>query len=232
MDPIKALLFDKDGTLFDFQATWGTWAHGFFAKVAQTPQEAAALHEALAYDPEARAFLPQSIAVAGTPTEITEVIVACLPDRNPQEIIDLIEETSKLAPLSEAVPLKPLLRGLAADGYRLGVATNDIHSAALANLEATGIRDAFEFVIGYDSGPKPKPAPDMVLAFAAHVGLPPSQLVMIGDSLHDLKAGRAAGARTVGVLTGTAVTAELAPFADVVLPNIGALPNWLAGLRE
>ena len=47
------------------------------------------------------------------------------------------------------------------------------------------------------------------------------------DSLHDLEAGRAAGMRTVAVLTGVAVAAQLAPHADVVLPDIGALGAWI-----
>ena len=50
---------------------------------------------------------------------------------------------------------------------------------------------------------------------------------MVGDSRHDLIAGRAAGMQTVGVLTGMAELADLAPFADVVLPDIGHLPLWL-----
>ena len=50
---------------------------------------------------------------------------------------------------------------------------------------------------------------------------------MVGDSLHDLDAGRAAGMRPVAVLTGIARAGDLAPHAEVVLPDIGALPAWL-----
>ena len=50
---------------------------------------------------------------------------------------------------------------------------------------------------------------------------------MVGDSRHDLEAGRAAGMRPVAVLTGIARAADLAPHAEVVLPDIGALPAWL-----
>ena len=50
---------------------------------------------------------------------------------------------------------------------------------------------------------------------------------MVGDSAHDLIAGRAAGMQCVGVLTGTATRADLAPLADVVLPDIGHIPDWL-----
>ncbi|MFD2856539.1 HAD family hydrolase [Seohaeicola zhoushanensis] len=50
---------------------------------------------------------------------------------------------------------------------------------------------------------------------------------MVGDSTHDLFAGRTAGMHTVGVLTGVAGHEDLAPHADVVLPDIGHLPAWL-----
>jgi phosphoglycolate phosphatase len=54
---------------------------------------------------------------------------------------------------------------------------------------------------------------------------------MVGDSLHDLHAGRAAGMRVAAVLTGLATAAELAPHADVVLRDIGHLPGWLEAQR-
>jgi phosphoglycolate phosphatase len=50
---------------------------------------------------------------------------------------------------------------------------------------------------------------------------------MVGDSLHDLRAGRAAGMTTIGVLTGVAGAEELSPSADLILPDIGHLPAWL-----
>lgn len=54
---------------------------------------------------------------------------------------------------------------------------------------------------------------------------------MVGDSRHDLEAGRAAGMRTVAVLTGIAKREELEPHADVVLADIGAIPGWISGLK-
>ena len=50
---------------------------------------------------------------------------------------------------------------------------------------------------------------------------------MIGDSTHDLHSGREAGMFTIGVLTGPATAEDLAPHADVVLANIGHIPQWL-----
>ena len=70
----------------------------------------------------------------------------------------------------------------------------------------------------------------MCLAFLRQTGLDPRRTAMVGDSRHDLQAGRAAGMRTVAVLTGIAKAPELAPLADVVLPDIGHLGAWIDGL--
>ena len=71
----------------------------------------------------------------------------------------------------------------------------------------------------------------MCLAFLRQTGLDPARVAMVGDSRHDLDAGRAAGMRTVAVLTGVAGREELAAHADVVLSDIGAIPDWLTGLK-
>ena len=95
-----------------------------------------------------------------------------------------------------------------------------------------GVVDLFDFIAGYDSGHGAKPAPGQLYAYCKKTGLEPAQCVMVGDSTHDLDAGRAAGMRTIGVLTGPARQAELAPFADVVLPTIAAIPDWLISQNQ
>ena len=140
----------------------------------------------------------------------------------------LLNDEAEQAPQAEAVPLVPLLTRLRDAGLKLGVATNDAERPARAHLEAAGITSFFDFIVGYDSGHGGKPAPGQLLAFASHVDLTPDQIAMVGDSTHDLRAGRAAGMTCIAVLTGLATEAELAPFADVVLPDVGYLPEWLA----
>jgi phosphoglycolate phosphatase len=110
---------------------------------------------------------------------------------------------------------------------RLGVATNDGEAPARAHLAIAGVSDLFDFVAGFDSGWGGKPAPGQLAAFVARTGLAPAHVAMVGDSRHDLMAGRAAGMRTVAVLTGIAEAPELSPLADAVLPDIGHLAGWL-----
>ena len=150
-----------------------------------------------------------------------------LPHRDVGEMEHYLTASAQDVPLAPVVPLDAFLTGLKHRGLKLGVMTNDSEVGARAHLTAAGIVGCFDFIAGFDSGYGAKPDPDPLLAFARALGLDPSRVVMVGDSLHDLVAGRAAGMQTVGVLTGPACRAELAPCADAVLPDIGHLSVWL-----
>lgn len=226
--PCQAILFDKDGTLFDFGTTWEAWAGAFLLRLAEQDHDRAAhLGRQIGFDTTNQRFRPDSIAIAGTSGDVALALVPHFPTLSHSALIDILNQESQSAPQSEAVPLIPLLDQLRAMGLKLGVATNDGEMPALAHLQASGVVDRFDFIAGYDSGHGAKPGPGQLLAFATAMDLDPDCVVMVGDSTHDLIAGRAAGMRTVGVLTGLAETSELAPHADVVFPNIGHLPAWL-----
>lgn len=225
---VGAILFDKDGTLFDFGATWNAWAKAFLMRLANGDRaRAVALGHVIGFDLEAGLFAPDSFVIAGTPDELVATLSPECPDLTDPALFALINEEAADAPMAEAVPLAPLLERLSASGLRLGVATNDAEAPAFAHLDAAGVRHWFDFIAGSDSGYGAKPEPGQLLAFCSSVGVAPDRVLMVGDSTHDLMAGRAAGMRTVAVLTGLATAADLQPFADLVLPDIGHLPDWL-----
>jgi phosphoglycolate phosphatase len=229
---IKAILFDKDGTLFDFEASWGDWMVNAIATLSRGDDAvAAALAGVLRFDHVARRFAPDSPVIAGTQEEIVPLMAPLVPSMSAAQIAVALEHSAAAAAMVAAVPLRPLLEGFRRDDYALGVATNATLAEAYPHLDAADVTEFFDFVAGCDSGFGAKPDPGMCLAFAAHLGHAPDTVLMVGDSLHDLTAGRAAGMRTAGVLTGIAQAEDLAPFADVVLPDIGALPTWLAEVR-
>ncbi|MCB1358502.1 MAG: HAD family hydrolase [Maritimibacter sp.] len=226
-----AVLFDKDGTLFDFNATWVAWVEAMLARwSAGDAGLADRLAMALDFDRAARVFRPGSVVIAGTPDDVAAAVAPVL-GAAPGDLVARLNAEAAAAPMAEAVPLAPLLSGLAGAGLRLGVATNDGEAPARAHLARSGVEGLFAFIAGSDSGHGGKPAPGMLLAFAAAVGIDPERIVMVGDSTHDLRAGRAAGMQTIGVLTGLAAAETLAPFADAVLPDIGHLPDWLADVE-
>ncbi|MBF9046640.1 HAD-IA family hydrolase [Rhodobacterales bacterium LSUCC0031] len=228
---IKGLLFDKDGTLFDFQQSWGGWAHDLIMTLAADDDARfARLTDVLGYDAPNRVFFPHSLVIAGTARDQAEALAPHLPGRDLDALEVWLAEAARSAAMVPAVPLKPLLNAFLQEGFSLGIATNDAEAAARRQLELAEITDLFHFIAGYDSGFGAKPLPGMCLGFASACDLDPAHCVMVGDSLHDLEAGRAAGMRVVAVLTGVATAADLAPHADVVLRDIGQLPGWLASL--
>jgi len=228
-DRVRGLLFDKDGTLFDFEATWNVWTRGLLQdESGGDPERLSRMAGAVGYDLDRTAFHPDSPVIAGTADELAMRLLPHTDDATPEALVARMNVRAAAAPQVPAVPLAPLLDGLRAAGYRLGVATNDAAVPARAHLDQAGVLDRFDFVAGSDSGHGAKPGPGPCLAFAAALDLDPGACVMIGDSLHDLHAGRAAGMRTAAVLTGPAGAVTLAPHADIVLDSIGGLPGWLA----
>ena len=228
MAEIRGLLFDKDGTLFDFQETWGGWAADLMLELVKGDEvRADRLADRIRLDRAARRFLPDSIAIAGTAEEVVSALLPDLPELRFDQLLDWIIESSLDLSPAEAVPLAPLLARLRDAGYVLGVATNDAETAARAQIGGIGLDMYFEFIAGADSGHGAKPGPGQCLAFCEATGLRPAQVAMIGDSTHDLYAGAAAGMIPIAVLTGTATRADLAPHAAVVLADIGRLPGWI-----
>lgn len=233
MTAIRGIIFDKDGTLFDFGATWEAWAHGFLLRLTNGDRpRAKRIGLDIGYDTTRRRFDRDSVVIAGTPDEVAAALRPHFGDLDHAAVLDLINDEAKEAPQSEATPLQPLLQRFRDDGIALGVATNDAVEPALTHLRVAGVETFFDFIAGFDSGYGAKPAPGQLQAFCSATGLPPESVVMVGDSLHDLHAGDAAGMRRVGVLTGLADEDTLRPFADAVLPHIGHLPDWIAGQRE
>lgn len=229
---IDGIVFDKDGTLFDFRKSWGAWARSLLESLAEDDSHLRRMADAIGYDPDARDFAPDSPVIAATAHDIAAEMLPFLPGYSLQNLVMHLNEKAQAAVMAEAVPLEATLQALRKRGLKLGVATNDYEAPARAHLTSHGVDGHFDFIAGCDSGHGAKPGPGMLLAFAQRTGLAPGRVVMVGDSRHDLEAGRAAGMRVVAVLTGIAGHHELAPHADAVLPDIGGLGGWIDGLAR
>ena len=120
-----------------------------------------------------------------------------------------------------------VLAALRRRGYRLGIVTNDAEANARAQAARLGIGHLMDFIAGYDSGFGAKPSGEPVLAFARASGADAQDVALVGDSVHDLTAARAAGAVAIAVASGPTPRALLAPHADAVIESIADLPAWL-----
>ena len=226
---IRGVIFDKDGTLFDFQSTWGIWTAQILVRIAGSDGALLGqLARALGYDTEARRVQPGSVIVAGTPMEIAAVIHGYMPAMSQTQIFDWLNKEAETAPQVLVTDLHRLTAELRRINLGLCVMTNDAENPARAHLASVEALDLFDFVIGSDSGFGAKPDAAPLLALADKMDIPAAACVMVGDSTHDLHAGRAAGMRAVAVLTGLAEADELAPLADAVLPDVSHLPAWIS----
>lgn len=225
---IQAILFDKDGTLYSFDATWGGWCADVISDYSHgSVRRAQAIADALAFDLEKTCFHPHSPVIAGTADVAAELILPHMPGWSFQALLSDLNERAGRVTGIPPTPLRPLLEHLREQGLALGVATNDAQSSAIRQLERSGVLDLFSSVLGYDSGYGAKPWPGQLLAFAKSLSLPPAAIAMVGDATHDLNAAHAAGCLRVGVLTGPARKETLLPHCDLLLNSIADLPGAL-----
>ncbi|MHB2166929.1 HAD family hydrolase [Alsobacter sp. R-9] len=234
--PLKGILFDKDGTLIDFDLTWGPAAYEVMREMAEGNEAVfRRLAELNHLVIEEKRFLRTSPLVAGTSSSYGHLWAEALGRENHPDLHAEMDRRLRdwglrtMAPIGEP---RAVLEQLVAAGYRLGIATNDAEASAIAQAEVMGLGPHLDFIAGYDSGHGEKPEPGMVLAFARAIGAAPSEVALVGDSTHDLHAARKAGAVAIAVLSGPAPREELEPHADLVVDSIAALPEALARLAD
>jgi phosphoglycolate phosphatase len=229
---IRAILFDKDGTLLDFNAAWAPayetasrFAAGGDRKMAETFLKTTGM------DLETRISAAGSLLAAGNSSEIAAAWIeagaafetAVLAAELDRIFVDRMHDAAPLPGIAQSVET------LSKRGFTLGVASSDSEAAIRAFLEGSGLAPKFAFVTGYDTGHGPKPEPGMVHGFAAALGLALSEIAVIGDNTHDLEMARSAGAGlAIGVLSGTSKRHDLEHMADVVLDSAADLPAYLA----
>ena len=230
----RGIVFDKDGTLLDFNQTWlpvyrlaaDEFADGDAVLAAQ-------LLEQHGFDAAAGRFIGGSLLAAGNNRQIAETWARQVgkSDRISQlrrRLHGIFRDQSA----RQATPVRdlaPTLKRLKQAGMKLGVATADSHDGIINTLQSFDVLSAFDFLAGYDSGHGVKPEAGMVIAFCRQMELPANEVVVVGDNRHDIEMGRNAGAGLcVGVLTGTSTRADLESLADLVLDDISGLPGVLA----
>ncbi len=232
---IRGLLFDKDGTLIQSDATWVPIYRKLLCdQFGIDDAQANAMMQPVGYDPSTDGFVANSMLASGTTRQLVQT---WWPDLDAAGIAAKLKMIDvDYAPLSKSMlqplmPLAPLLTQFRAMNLRVGVATNDSHFSALNHMAHLGVLDLFDEVIAADTVPIPKPSGDMIRKFATSQGLRTSDIAMVGDNSHDMEEARNGGAGlAIAVLSGNSDHGDIAHLADYTLASISELPALLRSL--
>jgi len=193
-----ALIFDLDGTLVDT-----VYAHVFawqraFAEVG-LPIDGWRIHRRVGMS----GGLFARAAAREVGRELTRDETEALQRRHGELFRELLPERQ---PLPGAIDLLADLRRY---GVTHGIATSGRRPEIDASLEALGVPAAM-VVVERGEVARAKPEPDLFLACADRLGVPPPSCYVVGDAVWDLLAARRAGMLSVGLLSGGYGEAELA----------------------
>jgi phosphoglycolate phosphatase len=232
LDGIDLVIFDKDGTLIEFDSMWSGWAVALADGLAVATGKAVdgPLYAMLGYDLASGAVLPGG-GLAATPMSrlhdltrdvlLATGLTADAVDRALAAAWHAPDPVGLARPLAD---LPALFETLHASGRHVAVATTDDRDPTTRTLAALGIAEAIDAFVCADDGVAVKPAPDMAIHLCRVVGVPPTRTAVVGDSAADLQMARAAGAGlAIGVLTGVGGRADLEPLADEVIESIARL---------
>lgn len=246
LNKIRGILFDKDGTILDFNAMWIPVAEELVNEII----------DGLVHSPKAnvKEKLFQSIGIIhgkidskgvyahGTAEDIAgefiKVFNRC--DINYGDAADfkkhIIDKYNKIAKddRREVIPtanLKMVFEGLKKQGVYIGVSTADTDESTEYCLKRLGVYHYFDFIGSDDGRFKRKPDPDLLNHFCKVCRLMPYEVAVVGDTMVDMMFARNGNAGyAIGVLSGVGEEEELNKLADVICPSIEFLINEPAKL--
>lgn len=213
------MLFDKDGTIVDYHRTWDAATGEALRESAHDDSALEIVAALLDYDLEAGSIGPTSPLIAESNDTIAALIGPFVDVERCFEVVERVAVEQVVA----APGAGPTLRRLEADGTALAIVTNDYAEIARKQLDALGFADLFGVVVGCDSGLGAKPEPGIVSGTLDLLGVGPQQATIVGDSDHDLAAGRAAGVSTVLVTNGREPADRTAELADRIITGLTEL---------
>lgn len=221
-----AIVFDKDGTLLDFSATWDPAIYEAIRSAAPEDEaKQAKIADLLGFDLQARTCLTDAPVVHQSNTELVELVSPltdgrALLDRGAQ----LVNEHVTAVPDADDV-----LRALREAGIPTCVATNDEEASTRAQLDALGWlaggseSPLLSAVFACDSGHGSKPEPGMLLAAATATGVAPERCAMVGDAAGDLVAAKRAGFAAAILVGPEEAVGQHAHLADFWVRDLGGL---------
>lgn len=204
----RAVLFDLDGTLVDSVADIAESLNEVLAEEGRSPYSLA----------EVKRMVGEGVVRL---MEKAFGETARAPERAERFTEIYTPRSARLTrPMAGAFEALDHFKG---QGVPLAVCTNKPDEAAREVLEALGLLPYFREVVGGTSGLPRKPDPATLLEAAHRLGATPAETLMVGDSLPDVTAARAAGMAVVVVDSGYGEVAAGDLSADAVLTGLADL---------
>jgi phosphoglycolate phosphatase len=183
--PIKAVVIDLDGTLLDTATDLAEAANNMLAELDRPPVGVDVLKT---YIGNGVTRLVKRALTRNEEEEPDDVLLGKAIPAFERYYARNVSKTSRPFP-----GVVEGLQALRAAGFRLACVTNKTQRFTLPLLEDTGLLDYFELVLSGDSLPRKKPDPLPLVHASQHFGIDVGNLLLIGDSLNDTQAARAAG---------------------------------------
>jgi phosphoglycolate phosphatase-like HAD superfamily hydrolase len=216
---IKALCFDVDGTLSDTDDLYKQKVQRFFPKFLFREPDHAARRFVMWAEAPGNALLGLADTL-GIDDEMVAVIDwMARHRRQPSKSFLLVEGVDHM--LAE-------FKGK----YPMSIVSARDEKGTMRFLEQFNLVQYFDSIVTGLSAHHTKPYPDPVVLAAKKMGVKPVECLMIGDTTVDMRAGKSAGAQTVGVLCGFGEEEELIRLgADLILNNTGELTTILSAMQ-
>ena len=237
----QAIIFDKDGTLIDFDAMWGGWV----IYLAEQLHAISGLHvreplcSAMGYDDANKKVLSHGKLAATPMAQLYRLTVEVMQSLglSAEQAESVVEQgwciPDPVVLAKQFTDTRTLFQKLHSQNIKLGIATTDDRAPTQAMIEAFDIEEYLSTMVCADDGIPAKPAPDMVLTICERMKVDPSRVMVVGDTTADLKMARAAGAgMVVGVLSGVSASADLIHYADVLIESVDELQAYIEALAE
>lgn len=215
---MQAVIFDMDGTLIDTervsQAAWRRAAQDFRIEIPEH-----ILH----------AFVGCSIpnAMKMIDDEFGDHAFTERLFNRRHEIFDATwEDELELKPGAAEAVAAVRERGLA-----VALVTSSVRDRAITSMERLGLMELFDAAVFDEDIEHHKPAPDVYLVAADHLGVEPTRCVTVEDSFNGVRAGAAAGMRTIMVPDYNEPTPEIRALCAEVLTTLHELPAALDRLK-
>ena len=228
------IIFDKDGTLIDFDAFWVTVSYKAFSDILKEyGREDVPIDEIL-----------EAIGVHNGTTDIDGVLCKGTYEQTAQKMCGVLKKYGCDVPFDIAVqsvlaaygkntgvgeikPTSPkladVLRSLKARGKRLAVVTTDNEPITRRCLSALGIEELFDKIYTDDGICPPKPDPYCAVDICNTCGIPRERVLMVGDTMTDIEFATNAVIAVVGIAKNQANRERLESRADAVISDMAEL---------